>query len=114
MKHETDREGRPILRDVRQHIGTLDRRKDYLLEQIGGNGRRPMSETAKRFAREEVAALRTAVVGLEYHQGVIGRMDEPIGLLREVVEAYEGPVDQEGRMRAVVKRAKLLLEEFDR
>ncbi len=45
-------------------------------------------------------------------RNTIERMDEPLSLLREICEAYEGPLDREGKMRDLVKRGRLVLEEF--
>lgn len=104
---QTDQDGVPIIRRTSEHIAVLERRRGWLERRIeSGEGSR------KDMDRSEAAALLAAQVALTYHRNRIQRMDEPYGLLREVVEAYEGPVDEEGRLRGVVARAKLLLEEF--
>lgn len=110
-QHDTDSEGRPlVVGSTHKHLAALERRLDYLETNLaGGKG----SEGSRQFQEAEVRALRAAIIALTYHRSVIQRFDEPVGLLREMVDAYEGPPQAEGRLRAAVGRAKAVLEEFD-
>jgi len=107
---ERDGNGAPIIRGVSAKLADLERRREYLIEKIrNGDG----SRSSLSFARKEVEALHAAHAALVYHRNTIERMDEPLSLLREFVAAYEGPVDEDGRLRAVAARARSVLEEFE-
>jgi hypothetical protein len=110
LEPELDRNNVPILRGVRAKIADLDRRRVYLEEKLAS---RTGSRSSLEFAKREVEAIVAAQIALTFHMNTVQRLDEPVGLLREFVAAYEGPIAEEGRLRAVVARGKTLLEEFD-
>lgn len=109
MEDKIDEQGRPIVYRMNAAIGVLERRQGYLRKKLDGR----MSDTARSFTAEENGALRSALTCMRYHQRAVEGLDAPLDLLRAVVDAYEGPVDKEGRMRAVVKQAQELIEEYD-
>lgn len=105
----TDELGRPIIHNTSKHIASLERRMVYVQQQIrDGSGTRG----ARQFQEDEVSALKAAIQALIYHRGVITGYDEPVRLLAEVVDAYDGPPSAEARLRDAIKRAKGCLQEM--
>lgn len=100
----------PEFRRLGAKISTIDRMIEFREEELkGGN----TSRGTATYYRKEIEALRMGKAALVYHQAVINGLDEPLGVLRAVVEAYEGPADEEGRLRNAVRRAKAVLEEYE-
>lgn len=97
-----------MLRNVSSKIGSLERRQDYLRKQVS---ERRGSPGALQFAHAELEAINAAVLALKFHRNTIEAVDEPIGVLKDVVEAYKAPPDS-GELRLAIKRAELVLEDF--
>jgi hypothetical protein len=107
-----DERGRPVIEATAKHLVVLERRREYLLEQLqarqgAGAGK------SREFAKQEVSALTAAIAALRYHRLVIEGLDEPVSVLREMVEAYDGPAGNEVRLRVAVRRAKSVLDDFE-
>jgi hypothetical protein len=100
----------PQFKTVSMKIASLERRRAYLERQIeNGQG----STGSLDYMRAEAAALAAAQVALTFHKNVIERLDEPLGVLRDLIAAYDGPADQEARLRAAVNRGRAVVDEFE-
>lgn len=101
---ETDQDGAPIIKGVAGKISTLQRRFDYLQEQLEFT-----TGPQTGFMRSELAALRYGIRALRYHRAMLEDLDTPIEVLADLVSAleYAGmPMSQ------AVVRAKQVLKEW--
>lgn len=105
-----DNDDAPKLKAVGDRLSTLDRMREFRKGQLDDPKLRHGTAV---YYRKEIAAIDAAMAALRYHRAVVQGLDEPFGLLRELVNAYDGPADAEGRVRAAIRRARALLEEFD-
>ncbi len=106
----SEKKGVPQFKTVSMKIAALERRRTYLERQIdNGQG----SPGSLEYMRAEVAALAAAQVALTFHKNVVERLDEPLAVLRDLISAYDGPVDQEARLRAAVNRGRAVVDEFE-
>lgn len=111
-EHETDAAGAPIIEGLSAKIGVLERRKEFLDEQIED---RAVSRGAEGFAKSERKALKAGILALKYHRADIEGLDQPILVLQELVDAYKkGGPDGEGfrDFRVALERARKLLAEW--
>lgn len=101
-----------MIGSTHKHLVALQRRLQYLEEKLAGS--EGTSGGARQYMENELNALRAAVTALTYHRNVIQRLDEPVGLLQEIVHAYDGPIaTNEARLRVAIGRARGVLEEFE-
>lgn len=94
---------------IPKRLTELERRRDYLLGQIDDTR---ISASKRGYIECEYKAICAGIVALKFHQHVVSRLDEPLSILTEIVEAYDGPANQEARVRAAVRRARPVIEEF--
>lgn len=84
MAAETDQDGAPIIKGVAGKISTLQRRFDYLQEQLEFT-----DGPQAGFMRSELAALRYGIRALRYHRAILEDMDTPIEALADVMRTME-------------------------
>ncbi|HSR53922.1 MAG TPA: hypothetical protein VLV83_24100 [Acidobacteriota bacterium] len=99
--------GVPVLNRVGRHLSTLERKIEFLQEQLRV---RSKDEGSYAFVQRELEATRAAIVALTYHRAVVSRLDDPIAKLRDLVTACSKSDD--GKLRALAKDAQRVLEEF--
>lgn len=109
-----DPQGVPVLEKVGAKLTTLERMREHRQEQLDdlAQGRGKISEGVAGHYRKEVDAISAAEVALRYHRGTIENLDTPFSVLREIVDAYEGPAVQELKLRDAVRKAKSVLAEY--
>ncbi len=80
----TDDQGAPLIVRTQRKIDTLERRLDYLEEQLettyGPQG---------SFMRAEISALRSAILVLRHHRALVENLETPIDALADVMSALE-------------------------
>ena len=96
----------PRIHGLSGKLLTLERRREFLTRQLTeGVG----SRGALEFARSEQEALEAVVDALRYHRAIVNGLDNPLTVLRELVEAL-----QDGRSATgAIHRAKQVLEEYE-
>lgn len=78
-------DGLPVLEDVGYRIGTLERRRRYL---EGQNEEETLPPKILEYNRQEIEALRVAVLALRVHRALVERgAAVPVAVLHELVEA---------------------------
>ncbi len=106
----TDANGVPVLEKVSTKITTLERMLEYRQEKLR-DGAGISQGVAGHYEREQ-EALQTAIVALRFHKAQVEGLDEPMKVLREMVEAATDPQVGVLRMRNAVRRAKAVLDEY--
>jgi hypothetical protein len=96
----------PRIQSVGTHLATLARRREFLDQALD---ERRGSEASLRFMAAEVDALAAAETALKLHRAIYELLPEPLGLLKEVITHHADAA----KMRALAKRAALVLEEFE-
>lgn len=83
---EYDANGAPILVKVSNHLVTLERMHRFRASALVEQAESP--QVLFHYAKEKTA-LACSLAALRYHRAVIQRMPEPLGLLRQLVDAVE-------------------------
>lgn len=109
MNIQADPQGRPVIRYVSAKLQSIEHRMQHLETNIR---LRRGSPGALEYDKRELEALEAAKVALTYHRATIEGLDEPLGLLGQLVEAYNGPVGEERRLKLLMQRAAELLKEY--
>ena len=81
---DTDDQGAPLIVRTQRKIDTLERRLEYLEEQIETTYGSPAS-----FMRAEISALRSAILVLRHHRALVEGLEMPIDALADVMTALE-------------------------
>jgi len=120
-RHEVDEQSplvpppdRPSLRNIGEHLATLDRKIRHLSKMIAEPGHR--SERARQFDRQERAALVVAVKALRYHQVTIRPETSPVVALRELIDEIDrleiiGQAPDHDVLARIVVRSRRILDE---
>lgn len=109
MNIQTDSQGRPVLKYVSAKLQSIEHRMQRLEDNLR---LRRGSTGALDYDRRELEALQAAKVALTYHRATIEGLDEPLGLLKAIVEAYNGPAGEERRLKLLIQQAEELLREY--
>lgn len=76
----------PGVNGLGKKIRFLERRRDNLVDRVTN---KQGTDASLNFDRSEIAALETALDALRYHWATISRLDTPLTILQELVEAVE-------------------------
>lgn len=99
--------GKLRIEEVSTKITALERRRDHLKKKIEQKQGSPGS---LNFDRAEAAALDSGIDALVFHRAIVNRLDEPLSMLRETLEAMGTEMTPE--QREVAERANQVLDAF--
>lgn len=103
---ETDQQGAPVITRVGAKISALERRAEYLEQQIAET----TGASRLGFQKAELSAIEAAIRALRYHRATVEGLDGPLELLADLATAIEeGEYVVVGTLGA---RAKVLLDEW--
>ena len=94
----------PVIENLATKITTLERRREFLDDQVQRDHGSPKSLS---FARAEVSALDSGVDAMRYHAQVMRGLDTHLSVLRELAESDGGDGFRQARAKAMA-----ILEEF--
>ena len=108
--HVKDEAGAPVIERVSSKIAALERRAEYLEDQLAEWRGSP---GGKGFARAELSALRAGIAALRYHLAEVEGLDQPLLALQGLLDAVPESIRySESGLAGACRRAKELLEEW--
>ncbi len=110
---DNDEAGLPVIKKVSARIAALERRAEFLEDQIEDGATGPILN----FAKGELKALNAGITALRYHRAEVEGLDQPILALEELMQAAEatlggipGSVERDRTLAAIRRSVELLAE----
>jgi hypothetical protein len=99
----------PEITGLAKKLRTLERRRDELVSRLESQRG---TEASLAYDKAEISALDAGVDALRYHWTIVSRLDTPLAVLRELLEAVDTPGSKMALADAKAK-AKETLDEFE-